>query len=87
MRIKLTYGRGDQWFESSDKEPVKVSQVLLLAQERHPDVYKRWCDGKGQLRPSLTVFINRKHVRYFKGLETEVVDGDEVYVVPIAAGG
>ena len=87
MRIKLTYGRGDQWFEFSEKELIKVAQALHLVRDRHPDVHKRWCDSEGRLRPSLTVFVNRKHIRYSKGIETEIKDGDEVYVVPIAAGG
>jgi molybdopterin converting factor small subunit len=75
------------WLEYPDGVPVNVAQVLGSLKERRPDVYDRWCDKEGRLHRSLAVFVNREHIRYHKGLATELDDGDEVYVVPMAAGG
>jgi molybdopterin synthase sulfur carrier subunit len=87
MRLKLACGREELWFEFPEGTPVNVAQVLQSARDRRPDVYERWCDREGRLRSSLAVLVNREHIRYREGLETELGDGDEVYVIPIIAGG
>jgi adenylyltransferase/sulfurtransferase len=87
MRLKVAYRREEMWLEYPDGLPVSVAQLLDSLKEVRPDVYDRWCDNEGQLRNSLAVFVNREHVRYRNGLATELNDGDEVYVVPMAAGG
>ena len=87
MRIKLAYGREESWVEFPDGALVDVTQVLESVRNERPDVYGLWSDKEGRLRSSLTVFVNGEHVRYRKGLKTELSDGDEVYVIPIIAGG
>jgi len=87
MRVKLAHGRVELSLEFPDDTPVKVVEVLNAMKDRHPDVYRRWCDKNGRLRRSLAVFVNREHIRYRNGLETELSDGDEVYVIPAIAGG
>ena len=87
MRVKLAHGRVELSLEFPDGTPVKVVEVLNAMKDRHPDVYRRWCDKDGRLRRSLAIFVNREHIRYRNGLETELSDGDEVYVIPTIAGG
>jgi len=87
MRLKLAYRREELWFEFPDNTPVNVAQVLESLKKRRPGVYENWCDEEGRLRGSLAIFVNREHVRYRNGLETELNDGDEIYVIPMAAGG
>ena len=87
MRLKLTYGRGELEVQFSKDAPVNVAQVLQSIKNRDPDVYERWCNKEGRLCSSLTVFVNGEHIRYRKGMETVLKDGDEVYVIPIIAGG
>jgi molybdopterin converting factor small subunit len=87
MRLKLAYGREELWIEFPEGTPVNVAQVLQSARDRRPDVYERWCDKEGRLRSSLAVLVNGEHIRYREGLETELSDGSEVYVIPIIAGG
>jgi molybdopterin converting factor small subunit len=53
----------------------------------HPEIYQRWCDADGKLRETLTMFVNGDHIRYRNGLETVVEAGDEIYIVPLIAGG
>ena len=87
MRLKVACSREIMWVEFPNGASVTVAQVLVHLKEKRSGVYKSWCDGEGQLRTSLAVFVNRENVRYRKGLETELSDGDEVYVIPMAAGG
>jgi molybdopterin converting factor small subunit len=87
MRLKVAYRREEMWLEYPDDTSVNVAQALGCVKESRPDVYDRWCDKEGRLRSSLAVFVNREHVRYLNGLATGLDDGDEVYVVPMAAGG
>jgi len=87
MRLKLAYSREEFWIEFPEGTPVNVAQALQSVKEKRPRVYQRWCDNQGRLHSSLAVFVNRENVRYREGLDTELNDGDEVYVIPMAAGG
>ena len=87
MHLKLTYGRGELEVQFPKDATVNVAQLFQSIKNRDPDVYERWCNKEGQLRSSLTVFVNGEHIRYRKGMETVLKDGDEVYVIPIIAGG
>jgi molybdopterin converting factor small subunit len=87
MKLKLSYGRTNLFSEFAEAGPVRLEPVLRSAGESHPKIYAGWCDGDGQLRSSLPVFVNGEHIRYKNGMETELCDGDEVYIVPLIAGG
>jgi molybdopterin converting factor small subunit len=87
MRLKLSCGRNILFSEFAKKGSVRVKPVLQSVKENHPAIYQSWCDGNGQLRSSLPVFVNGEHIRYQDGMETELRDGDEVYIVPLITGG
>ena len=87
MRVTLGYGSERHQFEYADDTPLSVSTALKPLEGLRPDVYRRWCDKQGRIRPSLAVFVNSEHVRYRQGLDTELSDGDEVYVIPVISGG
>jgi molybdopterin converting factor small subunit len=87
MKLKLSFGRNILFSEFAEKSLVRLGTVLRSVGESHPKIYGSWCDGDGQLRSSLPVFVNGEHIRYKDGMETELRDGDEVYIVPLIAGG
>ncbi|MCR4406345.1 MAG: MoaD/ThiS family protein [Anaerolineae bacterium] len=87
MRIQLAYGREKLWIEFPEGGTVDVGQALQAIKDVRPEIYERWCDQDGQLRRSLTIFVNGENIRYRQGLETGLSDGDEVYVIPLIAGG
>lgn len=64
-----------------------LEAILRSVGESHPKIYASWCDSHGRLRNSLPVFVNGEHIRYKNGMETELQDGDEVYIVPLITGG
>ena len=88
MHLKLSYGRQELLTEFPWAiRPVTVAQLLKAVAQSHPEIYRSWCDRDQRLRPSLPVFVNHQHVRYANGLETELQENDEVYIIPIIAGG
>ena len=87
MRLKLAYGHRELWLQFPEDTPVNVAQVLESVKDRHPELYELWCDSQGRLRSSLAVFVNSEHIRYLKDVDTRLSDGDEVYVIPMIAGG
>ena len=86
MRITVGSGSDKLSFEYSEGS-VSVDTALRSVGEVRPAVFARWCNKEGELRSSLGVFVNSEHVRYRQGLQTELSDGDEVYVIPLVTGG
>jgi molybdopterin converting factor small subunit len=87
VKLKLSCGRNILFSEFAAEGPVRLEPVLQSVKTSHPIIYQIWCDGDGHLRSSLPVFVNGEHIRYKDGMETELRDGDEVYIVPLITGG
>ena len=87
MKIKLSYGRRLLFSNFDAQSPVRLEPVLMSVKVSHPDIFKDWCADNGTLRKSLAVFVNGEHIRYKNGMQTELRDGDEVYVITLIAGG
>ncbi len=47
----------------------------------------RLCDEKGELRRFVNIYVNEEDIRFLKGRDTVLKDGDEVSIVPAIAGG
>src|SRR2546425_13367976 len=52
-----------------------------------PGIKERLCDETGELRRFVNVYVNGEDVRFQQGVETPLKAGDEVSIVPAAAGG
>ncbi len=87
MRLKLSYGQKELLSQLPGAERVSVRQVMLSVKSAHPEIYQRWCDAEGHLRPTLNIFINGEHIRYRSGLESMLAEGDEIYIIPLITGG
>jgi molybdopterin synthase sulfur carrier subunit len=87
MNIKLACGPEILISGWDGDIPPTIEQLLASAITTRPGLIATWCDEQGQLRESLPVFVNGDHIRYRQGLQTELQDGDEVYVIPLIAGG
>ncbi len=44
-------------------------------------------NSDGTLKPIINVYINGKNSKFYKGMETTLKDGDEIYILPAVAGG
>lgn len=87
MKLKMSCGKNVLLSEIAEEGPVRLESVLQTVRESHPQLYQTWCEKDGKLRESLPVFVNGEHIRYKDGMDTELHNGDEVYIVPLITGG
>ncbi len=78
----LTKGQGE--VETKANSVVEMIETLNGA---HPGIKDRLCDETGELRRFVNIYVNEEDIRFLKGKETSLKDGDEVSIVPAIAGG
>lgn len=78
----LTKGQGE--VEAAAASIVEMIETLNRA---HPGLKDRLCDESGELRRFVNIYVNEEDIRFLKGKETSLKDGDEVSIVPAIAGG
>ncbi len=64
-----------------------VKAALAALEEKHPGMKERLYDEKGTLRRFINFYVNDEDIRFLKGEDTSLKDGDELSVVPAIAGG
>ena len=64
-----------------------VRAALGQLERHHPSLYRNICDETGAVRRHIGVFVNASHVRDRDGLDTALVPGDEVMILPAVSGG
>jgi molybdopterin synthase sulfur carrier subunit len=78
----LTKGQGEV-----DATGANIAEMIDNLNESHPGLKDRLCDESGELRRFVNVYVNEEDIRFLKGKETVLKDGDEVSIVPAIAGG
>ena len=66
---------------------VSVRAALEQIEQRHPSLYRSICDETGTVRRHVNLFVNTSHVRDREGLDTALVSGDVVTILPAISGG
>ena len=64
-----------------------ISDLINQLEGAYPGIKERICDADGQLRRFVNIYINEEDIRFLKGAETVLKDGDEVSIIPAIAGG
>lgn len=64
-----------------------MRDVLAGLDAAHPGFSARLLDEQGNLHKFVNVFVADDDVRYLKGLDTEVLAGQTVSIIPAVAGG
>ncbi|MCZ7583050.1 MAG: MoaD/ThiS family protein [Deltaproteobacteria bacterium] len=64
-----------------------VRAVFARLAETHPGVRHRVLTETGDVRPHVNVYVGDENIRYLKGLDSPVRDGDTVFVLPAVSGG
>lgn len=64
-----------------------VEGALEALWRAHPGLRLRILNEQGQLRPHVNVFVGTESVRYTGGLETPIIDGAEIAIIPAVSGG
>ena len=79
---KLTLGK-----DLVEVSGLNVQSMLDDLEKQFPGIKARICDETGKLRRFINIYVNEEDVRFLKGDETELKDGDEISIIPAIAGG
>jgi sulfur-carrier protein len=64
-----------------------VRAVLDELERSHPALHRSICDETGAVRRHVNLFVNASHVRDLQGLDTALVPGDVLTILPAVSGG
>ena len=74
-------------FRSVNVAGSSLREVLHALNAAHPGFSAKLLDDQGNLHKFVNVFVADDDVRYLKGLDTPVLGGQTVSIVPAVAGG
>lgn len=87
VRIPLVLTRLTEGKKEVQVVASTVRDLVDRLDAAYPGLKLRLCDEAGQLRQMLNFYVNEKDIRYLKGADTELEDGDRISIVPMMAGG
>jgi molybdopterin synthase sulfur carrier subunit len=64
-----------------------IAEVLASLEKAFPGLNERICDGSGNVRRFVNVFVNDEDIRFLEETATPVKAADEISIVPAIAGG
>jgi molybdopterin converting factor small subunit len=64
-----------------------LGAVLAELEQTQPALHRSICDETGAVRRHINLFVNSDHMRDRDGLNTGLVPGDEVFILPAVSGG
>jgi MoaD family protein len=70
-----------------DLSASSVRAALAQIEQRYPSLYCSICDETGSVRRHVNLFVNTSHIRDREGLDTTLVAGDVVTILPAVSGG
>ncbi len=79
---RLTDGQGEIEIEAGT-----IREAIEKLEEKFPGFKERLLDENGELRKFVNLYLNDEDIRFLKGIDTEIKDGDTVSIVPAIAGG
>jgi len=64
-----------------------IGECIADLDYKFSDFKSRVLDEKGEINSSFMIFLDGQNVRSLSGMATSVKEGDEVNIIPFAAGG
>ncbi len=79
---RITNGQGEVQVQAST-----IREAIEKLEEAYPGFKERLIDEQGEVRRFVNLYLNDEDIRFLKGLDTELKDGDVLSIVPAIAGG
>lgn len=86
VKIPTPLQRLTQGQPEVDGEPGTVISLIQTLDQKYSGLGERISEN-GKIRRFVNIYVNEEDIRFLKGEDTEVMDGDEVSIVPAIAGG
>jgi molybdopterin converting factor small subunit len=64
-----------------------VRAALEQLERSHPALHRSVCDETGAVRRHVNLFVNTSHIRDREGLDTVLMPGDVITILPAVSGG
>ena len=64
-----------------------IRAALDDLERSHPDLYRSVCDETGMVRRHVNLFVNSAHMCDCEGIDTILVAGDVLTILPAVSGG
>ncbi|MDA8234165.1 MAG: MoaD family protein [Clostridia bacterium] len=64
-----------------------IADCLNNLNQEFPAFKEQLYDQNGNLKAYVTIFLNGYNINYHKGVDTMLNEGDELDIIPTAAGG
>ncbi|MCS7171273.1 MAG: MoaD/ThiS family protein [Aquificaceae bacterium] len=79
---RITNGQGEVQVQATT-----VKEAIDRLEELYSGFRERLVDEHGEVRKFVNLYVNDEDIRFLKGLDTELKDGDVLSIVPAIAGG
>jgi len=92
MSVKVLIPTALQRFTSEkasiESDAESIGKLLDALEVSFPGIKSRlYDDEKNDIRRFVNFYVNSEDIRFLKGIETPLENGDEVSIVPAVAGG
>jgi molybdopterin converting factor small subunit len=78
----LTTYTGQQTSITLADSPQTIGQALEMLWHQYPGLHDRMVDEQSQVRPQLNIFVCNDPIRQQEGLDTLLLSGTEVFILP-----
>ncbi len=78
----MTGGKSEVETQASD-----IQAMIESLNGQFPGLKSRICDDAGEIRRFVNIYLNEEDIRFMKGKDTPLKDGDQISIVPAIAGG
>jgi molybdopterin synthase sulfur carrier subunit len=68
-------------------EAKTIKEVIEKLGEINPEIKSRILDENGEVRRFINIYLNNEDIRFLKGINTDIKNGDEISIIPAIAGG
>ncbi|RMA92472.1 MoaD/ThiS family protein [Hydrogenothermus marinus] len=79
---RVTQGQGEVEIEAST-----IAELIDNLDKEFSGIKERLVEENGEIRKFVNFFVNDEDIRFLKGKDTELKDGDIVAIIPAIAGG
>lgn len=87
IKIPASLRKFVQNHDTIDVDGVNVREALDSLESKHPGIKAKLCDDQGNVRRFINIYANSEDIRFLENLDTRLVEGAELQIVPAIAGG